>query len=374
MLAVKAFRQDYEATPEIKQLLETFRLMVNTCVRLGLQSGVTSRNGLTRIAYPELAGFRLHTTYRLYATSVAVSVLKNYRKAARKGLNPGKPYVKRMFAIFGALGKDAMKIEDGKLKLPIAPREWLHVPLSKYVLENLSHYPIKPRSVVLTTSTIVITVSKNVEPIEPRNYVGIDINEDSAITASEEGTLKTHSFREVPKIISIYRNVVSHFRRNDYRAHRQIAYKYGAKRRNRVVQRLHKVSKAIVEEALEKKQGIILEKLTGIRDRHRRGNSENRGFRHRLNSWPFHELQRQIIYKAAWNGIPTLLIDPRRTSRTCSECGNYVPKVQKWLVCHACGSIINRHENAAKNILARGLRFGPVAPKIEAMMPERVKA
>lgn len=372
VLAVRAFKQKYEVTPQIRELLEAFRLMANTCIRLGLQSNKTSRNALTKLCYHELSAFNLHTWYRVYAISVAASALKGYRKALRKGLTPKKPYIHKLFTVYGANGSEnGIKIENGKLRLPIKPREYFYIPLSDYVLRNVSDPALRLGSVVITASTLSISVKKNAAPIESRGYVSIDINEGSAITASESGEIKDYGFRDVPKVIQAYRKVMSNFKRNDVRVRRRIFGKYGSKTRNKVIQRLHIISKRIVQEALDKKQGIILENLTDIRESHRRGNYEGRTLRHRLNSWPFHELQRQIIYKAAWKGIPTVMVDASRTSKLCSICGSMVPKVQKWLVCHACGSIFNRHENAARNILARGVRFAPIAPKIEAMVQER---
>lgn len=369
VLVVRAFKQNYRVVPEVRDLLETYKLMVNTCIRLGLQANLTSRNGLSKLCYHELAQFRLHTWYRLYAISVAASALKGYRRAIRKGLTPRKPYIHRLFA---QIGSQAFKIEDNRLRLPIGPREWFYIPLSNYILKNISDPTLRLGSVLLKACILSISVKKNAEPIEPRGMVGIDTNEDSAFLASEEGHVQEYNFKEIPKIIQTYREVLSHFKRNDARIRREIAGKYGARRRNKIIQGLHKVSKAIVEKAVEKKQGIALERLTGIRESHCKGNYEGRKFRYRLNSWPFHELQRQIIYKATWNGIPTIMVDPSRTSRLCSVCGCLTRKSRKWLVCHVCGSILNRHENAARNILARGVRFAPVGVASEAMLLEPI--
>jgi putative transposase len=39
-----------------------------------------------------------------------------------------------------------------------------------------------------------------------------------------------------------------------------------------------------------------------------------------MNSWCFREIQRQIEYKAAWEGIRVVYVRAANTSRTCSKC------------------------------------------------------
>ena len=64
-----------------------------------------------------------------------------------------------------------------------------------------------------------------------------------------------------------------------------------------------------------------------------------------------------VTYKAEEAGKVTELINPRGTSQECSGCGEVVPKtlVVRVHKCPHCGLIMDRDENAAINILNRGL-------------------
>ena len=73
-------------------------------------------------------------------------------------------------------------------------------------------------------------------------------------------------------------------------------------------------------------------------------------------SW--NELARQLSYKAEEAGSVLLQVDPRNTSRSCSNCGyinNDLTLKDRVFKCQSCGIEINRDINAAKNILRLGL-------------------
>ena len=76
-------------------------------------------------------------------------------------------------------------------------------------------------------------------------------------------------------------------------------------------------------------------------------------------SW--YELTRQLEYKAGWNGRKYIKIDPfYASSQICSTCGHQNTEtkdlsVREWK-CPICGAMHDRDVNAAKNILAEGLR------------------
>jgi putative transposase len=66
---------------------------------------------------------------------------------------------------------------------------------------------------------------------------------------------------------------------------------------------------------------------------------------------------KMVEYKAANAGAHFVKINPKNTSQNCSGCGVIVPKKLAVRVhsCPACGLMLDRDENAARNILAAGI-------------------
>jgi len=262
------------------------------------------------------------------------------------------------------------KIQNGLLRLPVRRRRYVYVKLNSHTLHVLSGVSV--RSVTLTPDSLSLTYSKETIEIEPEGYVGIDRNLDNATSASTDGTVKTFDLSMATRIKTDYRIVKSQFKRNDARIRTRISSKCGERQRNRVQPLLHNVSKRIVEDAKTRQHGIVMERLTGIRRLYRKGNGQSRNYRARMNSWSYGELQRQIEYKARWEGVKVIYVPSRDTSKRCSICGyKTLESTQRQLWCPKCGTILDRDENAARNLAAGGLRFNPDGPPGEAMVEER---
>lgn len=202
--------------------------------------------------------------------------------------------------------------------------------------------------------------------------MAIDTNLDNVTVADSRGLVTRHNLAEATEIKASYREVKSHLNRNDARIRERVYAKYGVRERSRVKQLLHRTSKQIIAEAKRSRSAIVMERLTGIRKLYRKGNGQGRGYRARMNGWSYAELQRQVEYKARWEGLPVIYVKPYGTSVKCSICGlRMKPEESRQLKCASCGFTVDRDVNAARNILAEGmraLRFGAVAPAIEAMV------
>ncbi len=349
--------------------------MVNDCIRTGLEKEdqgeiITSMRRLSIACYHQLAVYDLPTCYRLTAISKAAGILRTYRREKAKNRDARKPYANKLlltdcygFRIFGRL-----------LRIPYRRSEYLFVVLNDHTVASFGGNDA--RSIAITASAISICYSK-VAPkeMETAGLMGIDRNLDNVTLADSGGSVLRFDLSEATRIKSVYREVKSHLRRNDVRIMRQVSGKYGALQRNKVAQILHRTSRAVVDRARRGKFGIVLEDLKGMRRLYRKGNGQGRHYRHRLNSWSYYELQRQIEYKARWDGIPVYFVAARGTSSKCSICGGRTiqsPNGRRLLWCRNCRATLDRDENAAKNILAKGgLRFGPDGPPGEAMAAER---
>ncbi len=367
MRAVKTVQQHYTLNPEILRMLEQFRQMMNDCVRIGLAENVTSLKALSLKAYKQLAGYDAMSYYKLCAISAAAGILRNYRRTARHGENPTTPYVRRL-RLTTCYG---FKIKDGCLQLPYHPREAMRIPLTPHIQATIQKYRV--RSVTLTKDKLSLTYAKQVAEVKLDGFIGIDRNLNNVTLAATDGSIMKHDLSDATRVKATYREVRSRMRRNDVRIRREITGKYGWKQQEKVKRILHQASKMIVQQAKQGGFGIVMERLTGVRKLYQRGNGQGVWYRGRMNSWSYAELQRQIEYKARWEGLPVIYVHPHGTSAKCSICGSRmarIPEENRTLKCPSCRVSVDRDVNAARNILARGVRFAPIALPIEAMVQE----
>ncbi len=114
----------------------------------------------------------------------------------------------------------------------------------------------------------------------------------------------------------------------------------------------HKVSRQLVDLAARYSNPVIaLERLDGIRERARGSKRFNR----MMSSWAFRQLVDFVKYKAEKAGVKVILVDPRRTSRTCPRCGHATRSnrpTQGDFRCVVCGYQGNADHIAAINITA----------------------
>ena len=133
----------------------------------------------------------------------------------------------------------------------------------------------------------------------------------------------------------------------------KVVKRIGAKESRTTNGQLHKIAKAIVDEAERTNAIIAIGNPKGIRK-----NSKGRMFNRKLNSWPFWKLRQYITYKANWRGIQVVEVNEAYTSKLCWRCGAMGIRSGNHhglFECPRCGLKENADRNGAFNIGRRAL-------------------
>ena len=191
---------------------------------------------------------------------------------------------------------------------------------------------------------ISVTIPENQE-YRSESYVGVDLNATGhvAVVANPE----TGKVLKLGKKAQHTHKKYSNIRKTMQKQGKFKKLKQIKKRESRIISDLnHKISKGIIEFAYKTRSGIRLEDLKGIR----KTAKSSKSFRYSLNSWSFYQLKIMIEYKAKLLGVPVSYVDPRNTSKTCSNCGLIGKRDKKSFKCPACGHVDHSDVNAAFNI------------------------
>lgn len=358
-IVTKSVRQSYSPTSQILEILEIFRRMVNDCIEIGLQHNISTMKALSKLCYHELDRYdNVPSYYKLCAISRAAGILAAQKKSIRRGYVTKSPYAikPQLISCYG------FKIIDGILKVPLGDRKYFDIPLNTYSRQILSSdSSLTICSFTMTSNTVSITLSKEVNEIDCINTVGIDRNLRN-LTVGDANKVVQYDLSKAVDIAENTRSIIRSFRRNDHRMRKKLSSKYGRRRKNRINQLLHHVSNIVVRNAKKSKTAIVFEDIRHIRRLYRRGNGQGRQFRGLLNNWSFAEIKRLITYKAGWDEVPIIQLsvkETRGTSSLCPRCGErlQVGQLKRSLWCCKCKRELDRDIVAAMNISYKGRAF-----------------
>ncbi len=101
--------------------------------------------------------------------------------------------------------------------------------------------------------------------------------------------------------------------------------------------------------------------LVGLEDLNTKGMLSNHSLAQAVSDASFFEVQRQLLYKTEQYGGSVQLVSRwYPSSKTCSSCGwihDDLTLAERVFICHDCGLVIDRDENAAINIRKEALRL-----------------
>ncbi|MEM0458986.1 MAG: transposase, partial [Thermofilaceae archaeon] len=254
--------------------------------------------------------------------------------------------------------------EDGFkiLRLSIGSGEYARFIMLVYdhALRELNNAKVSNSKIIVDRDALylLLTIRRNVEVFEHRNKLVIDINEDNVacllvdyeksravlFTISYDVSRLRENYRRIRR--SIQKKVENIYERN------RLLEKYGARERNRVEDRVKKVTTVLAEIARMHKADIVRENL---RDMKMNGRKGSRKLNYRLQTLPYRKIIFNLEYKAYERGLNVVEVDARRTSITCPSCGymDRENRIGDRFKCKKCGFEFNSHYVACLNLFSR---------------------
>ncbi|MBH1934716.1 transposase [Streptomyces sp. AV19] len=188
------------------------------------------------------------------------------------------------------------------------------------------------------------------EPYEPGGFLGVDLGIVNIATTSDGRIMAGGSLNRYRKR---YRDLRTKLQKKRTKSAKRALKRVRRREARHAAHVNHVIAKQLVATAQRTSRGIALEDLSGIRQRV----TAKKDQRSTLHFWAFAQLGAFVAYKARRAGVPVVFVDPRNTSRQCSECrhthrSNRVDQAR--FVCRSCGTVLHADHNGSRNIAHRG--------------------
>jgi putative transposase len=317
----------------------------------------------------------LHAHSRDAAQQAFYKAIKTARTNRRDGLGAKYPHKRKRFrtTIWKNTG---MRVRDGVLLLARARGlEPVRVGLPPHLVELPADGFREARLVWDHASRhyewhLVIEDGRSPEGSPGDNVVAVDLGEihPAALTDGEDAVIVScRALRSLNQYTNKRLAKLSHKQAakvkgsRSWRRLQRRRSKFLAQQRRRKRDIEHKVSREVVNWAVERKAGtIVIGDVRDVAD----GKRLNRKSQQKVGNWSHGKQRQYITYKAAAEGIEVALQDEAYTSQTCPQCGHRHKPTGREYACRRCGFLGHRDIVGASNILSLTLHgeVGQIIP------------
>lgn len=333
-----------EEAVALRRYIAAFNAGANYAARVGFEAGVFAQPSIHRRCYRELRDrFDLSSQTAVRAIGKAVETFRRDKTRCPVFRPDGAVvYDERTFS-FKGIDRVSLLTQEGRIVIPWVCGAYQHGQI--HALKGQADLVVRDGRFYLLACAEI----PDPPPFDPTEALGVDLGIVSLATDSD-GTTYTGA-------------AVEHVRRKHAKQRRALQRRHtrGARKKLTRLARKesrfrrhenHRISKHIVTTAQGTQRAIGLEDLSHIRTR----TTVRRSQRARQHGWAFHQLRTFVEYKARRAGVTVVLVDPRNTSRTCSQCGHCEKanrRSQADFHCLHCGYSLSADLNAARNIASR---------------------
>jgi putative transposase len=230
---------------------------------------------------------------------------------------------------------------------------------------------------------LVVETGKQPKPAPGDNVVAVDLGEIHPAVVTDETSAEIITCRERRhenqghnKRLAQINRAISRKKKGSRRRKRLVRSKARMKAKHQRVARDmdHKISRAVVDAAVERKAGtIVLGDVRDVADEVDCGKKQNQ----KTSQWTHGKIRQYVDYKAQAEGIKVELEDEAYTTQTCPTCqARHKPKGRNYR-CPSGGTRAHRDVVGAVNILSR-FKHGepgkiPVPAEIKHRMPHNLR-
>jgi IS605 OrfB family transposase len=319
-----------------------------------------------RLAYAGYSYQEIRKMFSEYSSQLVANAIYDVR-ALRKSVLKLHSYPKKLNPTI-LLRKKDYRIEGNKVSIIYKPRNRLVLSVfpSEKQLEKMKQGKVKGARIVENDGKyfLNVVVEKEVElpPLnECKSIVGVDIgiNYLAVCSALVDGKFTNPIFFKGGE----WKHLCDRKRKIKNTASEE--FKKITRRQHEI---LHTVAKRIVEYAKKfEKPVIVLEKFGKFKN-----NNHNKRFNFLLTNWARRKLQFMIEYKAKWEGIPVVYVNPYKTSQICHYCGAEGKREGKIFKCLKCGRQYDADANASMNLAKKFRQLLDEGTMIGERSPEGV--